>query len=155
MQYRMKKHQLDEEQITKILEKAPVGNIATVNENGYPYVVPVHFIYLDGKIYIHGLPRGQKISNIKLNDQVCFETYSMKRLILDEAPCDVNTEYESVVIMGKAVVIKDADLKETVLNKIVGKYTPQLSGIKFPENTLRGTAIIEVVVEECTGKYYK
>ena len=155
MQYRMKKHQLDEERIMEILKTAPVGNIATINENGYPYVVPVHFIYDEGKVYIHGLPRGQKISNISINEKVCFETYFMKGLILDDAPCDVNTEYESVVIAGKAAVIKDTDLKISVLNKIVEKYTPHLSGIEFPDNTIRGTSVIEVIIEECTGKYYK
>jgi nitroimidazol reductase NimA-like FMN-containing flavoprotein (pyridoxamine 5'-phosphate oxidase superfamily) len=35
MQYRMKKHPLSEEQITEVLEKTLVGNIATINENGY------------------------------------------------------------------------------------------------------------------------
>ena len=155
MQYRMKKHQLTEERITEILKEAPVGNLATINENRYPYVVPVHFIYHDDKIYIHGLPKGQKISNISANEKVCFEVYFMKGLILDEAPCDVNTEYESVVIMGKAAIVKDNDLKETALNKIVEKYTPHLSGIKFPEHTMRGTSVIEVIIEECTGKYYK
>ncbi len=155
MQYRMKKHQLNEEQITEILIKAPVGNIATINENGYPYVVPVHFIYHDSKVYIHGLPRGQKISNISVNKKVCFEVYNMKGLILDEAPCDVNTEYESVVIMGTATIIKDYELKGIVLNKIVEKYTPHLDGIKLPDNMMRGTGLIEVNIEECTGKYYK
>jgi hypothetical protein len=64
MQYRMKKHPLSEEQITEVLEKTPVGNIATINENGSPYVLPVHHVYHDNKIFIHGLPRGQKISNV-------------------------------------------------------------------------------------------
>lgn len=155
MQYRMKKHQLNEEQITEILKTAPVGHIATINENGYPYVVPVHFVYHENKIYIHGLPRGQKISNILANEKVCFETFFMKGLILDDAPCDVNTEYESVVIMGKASIIKDADTKINLLNEIVAKYTPHLEGIDFPENMIRGTGIIQINIEELTGKYYK
>ena len=155
MQYRMRKHQLSEEEITKLLTKQPVGNLATINENGYPYVVPVHFTYHEGKIYIHGLPKGQKINNIQANEKVCFETYFMKGFILDEKPCDVNTEYESVVIMGTAAIVDDFDLKEAVLNKIVKKYTPHLEGTKMPDNVIRGTGVIEVTIEECTGKYYK
>lgn len=151
----MKKHQLNEEQITEILKTAPVGHIATINENGYPYVVPVHFIYHENKIYIHGLPRGQKISNILANEKVCFETFFMKGLILDDAPCDVNTEYESVVIMGKASIIKDANTKINLLNEIVAKYTLHLEGIDFPDNMIRGTGIIQINIEELTGKYYK
>jgi nitroimidazol reductase NimA-like FMN-containing flavoprotein (pyridoxamine 5'-phosphate oxidase superfamily) len=156
MQYRMKKHPLSEEQITEVLDKTPVGNIATINENGYPYVLPVHFVYHDHKIFIHGLPKGQKISNILANEKVCFETFIMKGLILDDAPCEVNTKYESVVILGKASIIRDdVDLKIDILNKIVAKYTPHLEGIDFPEKAVRGTSIIEIEIEECTGKYYK
>lgn len=155
MQNRMRNHQLNEEQITSILTKAPVGNIATINENGYPYVVPVHFIYYEDKIYIHGLPRGQKISNILENEKVCFQIYDMKGFIFDNSPCDINTEYESVVITGTATTIEDLNLKETVLNKIVEKYTPHLGGTKLPENMIKGTAVIEITIKELTGKYYK
>ncbi|WP_370574695.1 pyridoxamine 5'-phosphate oxidase family protein [Methanomethylovorans sp.] len=155
MQNRMKNHQLREEQKKELLERAPVGNIATISENGYPYVVPVHFIYHEGKIYIHGLPEGQKISNILENEKVCFQVNNMKGLILDEGPCDINTEYESVIIIGTAAIVDDYDLKEIILGAIVAKYTPQLNGKKLPENMIKGTAIIEVTIKESTGKYYK
>jgi nitroimidazol reductase NimA-like FMN-containing flavoprotein (pyridoxamine 5'-phosphate oxidase superfamily) len=155
MQNRMKKNQLNNEQIMEILIKAPVGNIATINENGYPYVVPVHFIYYEGKVYIHGLPIGEKISNIKVNNKVCFETYYLKGYILDEKPCNVNTEYESVIIMGTAAIVTDYNLKEIVLKKVVEKYTPNLIETKLPRNMIKGTGVIEVIIKEITGKYYK
>ncbi|WP_291106045.1 MULTISPECIES: pyridoxamine 5'-phosphate oxidase family protein [unclassified Dysgonomonas] len=73
MQGRMKHHQLSKIEIDDVLKKAEVGRIGTHNENGYPYVVPVHFIVYDEKIYIHGLIKGQKISNLTKNDKVGFE----------------------------------------------------------------------------------
>jgi len=155
MQDRMKEHQLKEEQIEGILEKASVGNLATINDTGYPYVVPVHFIYDSDKIYIHGLPKGQKISNILANEKVCFQVHEMKGFILDEAPCDVNTKYESVVILGKAKMVEDYSFRKEVLHKIVEKYTPQLAGVKLPDNMVKGTGIVEITIGECTGKYYK
>ena len=155
MQNRMKEHQLKEGQIKGILEKALVGSLSTINEEGYPYVVPVHFVYHDSKIYIHGLPKGQKISNILANEKVGFQVCEMKGLILNEAPCDVNTEYESVVILGKAKMIDDHKVKKNVLNMVVEKYTPQIAGAKLLDNMVRGTAIIEITIQECTGKYYK
>jgi len=155
MQDRMKYHQLHEEQIKEILLKAPVGNIATINENGYPYVVPVHFVYYEDKIYIHGLPVGQKICNILSNEKICFQIYDMKGLILDNSPCGINTEYESIVMTGTATVIEDHDLKKTVLNEIVNKYTPHLNGTVLPDNMVKGTGVIEITIRELTGKYYK
>ena len=50
---RMKLHTLTFEQIEKLLEAAQVGRIASIDPEGYPYVVPVHFAYhkCTGKYY--------------------------------------------------------------------------------------------------------
>ncbi len=74
MQGRMKQHQLSTEEINDVLKSEQVGRIATHNENGYPYIVPVHYVVYDEKIYIHGLIKGQKISILilTLNKPECL-----------------------------------------------------------------------------------
>ena len=129
--------------------------MATLNSNGFPYVTPVHFIYSNKKIYIHGLVRGQKIDNIRDNPKVCFEIDKMEKFLLSEVPCDVNTEYVSVIITGEARILNNEDKKTEVLKKIVEKYVPSLVGREFPKNMLKATGVIEVSVIECTGKFYK
>jgi len=151
----MKNHQLSNEQIEEILKRAPVGNVATINEDGFPYVLPMHFAYYEDKIYLHGLPKGKKIDNILANEKVSFGIYHMKELILDKEPCDTNTVYESVVIIGTAKLVKDPLLKEVALNIIVEKYTPNFTGSKLPDNMIHGTAVIEISIIKCSGKYYK
>lgn len=157
MQQRMKMHSLTKEQIEVLLLKGQVGRIATNSLEGYPYVVPVHYVYSNGKIYIHGLPKGQKIDNIVSNPKVGFEIDEMLGLQYEgvEAPCDVNTEYNSVIISGSAEILTEPADKREALSKIVAKYTPHLSGKELPENMVKGTAVIEITVMECTGKYYK
>lgn len=157
MENRMKLHMLSIEQIDKLLETSKVGRIASLNAQGYPYVVPVHFVYYNGKIYFHGLPRGQKLLNISENQKVGFEIDEMIGLISEgiEEPCDINTEYNSVIIIGTATILTDFHKKAEVLNKIVGKYTPHLKDKEIPENMIKGTAVIEISIQECTGKYYK
>lgn len=155
MQGRMKQHQLSKEEINRVLNNAQVGRIATYNENGYPYVVPVHFIVHEEKIYIHGLIKGQKISNLIRNNKVGFEVDEMGAIIPDnENPCDTNTEFRSVIIQGTAQMIEDRALKEKVLHIVVEKYTPQLSHLSFPEKMMKATGIIEIVPLEITGKYF-
>lgn len=155
MQNRMKNHQLNNEQIEEILIKSPVGNMATINKDGFPYVLPMHFAYYDAKIYLHGLPKGKKIDNILANEKVSFGIYDMKGLILDKEPCDTNTVYESIVITGTAKLVADPLLKQKALNKIVEKYTPNFTGSKLPDNMIHGAAVIEISIIRCTGKYYK
>ncbi|MCC8197490.1 MAG: pyridoxamine 5'-phosphate oxidase family protein [Tannerellaceae bacterium] len=66
----------------------------------------------------------------------------------------MNTAYRSVIILGDAQ-LADKEDKIKALNGIVNKYTPHLSGILFPENMLKATAVIEITIREITGKYYK
>lgn len=156
MQYRMRTHQLTVEQIETLMQSEQVGTLSTLNEDGTPYAVPVHFVYLNNHIYIHGLPKGQKISNIANKSSVCFNVYHMDGLLLDQngKPCETNTKYQSVIINGKADLITDAVEKKKILNKIIDKYTPQLVNMSIPENMINATAVIVINITELTGKYY-
>jgi len=157
MQNRMKNHQLDNTEIAELLNTAKVGRFATLNEDGFPYVVAMHFVYHNEKIYMHGLPKGQKIDNINRCSKACFEVDEMFSFITDgvENACDVNTEYNSVVVLGHAVIIDDLNIKRSVLNEIVKKYTPRFSNKELPTGMVMGSAVIEMEILECTGKYYK
>lgn len=157
MQNSMRIHALTTEEIEALLARSQVGRIATLSPEGYPYVVPMHFVYYNEKIYTHGLAKGQKLNHIALNSKVGFEVDEMLGLLIDgvEVACNTNTEFKSVIIFGTAKTLTDPTEKTEVLNKIVDKYTPHLSGRAFPENMLRSTAVIEITVQKCTGKFYK
>jgi len=154
MQGRMKANQLTTDQINTLLAEAQVGHLATLSDNGFPYVTPVHFVYSGGTIYIHGLRKGQKIENIQRNSKVCFEVVSQGKFLLADEPCDVNTEYKSVIIHGEASLLSETDKKIEALAAIVGKYVPNLAGKEFPSNMLAATGVIKIEVKECTGKFY-
>lgn len=155
MQARMKQHQLSAEAVEALMTKQAVGHLATLNSDGFPYVTPVHFVFTGTEILIHGLNRGQKLTNIQTNDKVCFEVEEMAGLILDDKACDVNTKYQSVIAFGKASMVEDTAEKIEALNKVVAKYTPQLSGQEYPDNMLKGTGIIKITIESITGKYFE
>lgn len=157
MQYRMKTHQLSPNKVNGLLTRSITGTLSTVNSDGSPYGVPVHFVYLNDAIYFHGLPAGQKLNNLKENPCVCFTVYEMDGLLLDlqGKPCDTNTAYTSVVVQGMAQIISDLAEKKSVLDAIIHKYTPQLSGKEIPANMLNGTAVVKISITEITGKYYQ
>lgn len=152
----MKNHPLTENQITDLLSRSQTGSLATLNADGSPYNIPVHFVYENSKLYFHGLPRGQKIDNIIRDARVSFTAYEMQDILLDSEgkPCDTNTKYESVIIEGKASIMEDGEDKLSVLEAVVKKYTPHLQNIPLPEAMVRGTAVIQIDVVNITGKYY-
>lgn len=156
MQYRMKTHQLSQNEIDTLMEKGMAGTLATVDPTGAPYSVPVHFVYLDGAVYFHGLPSGQKLDNLKADPRVCFNVYEMKGLLFDpnEKPCDTNTSYVSAVIRGSALMLEETAEKRKVLSAVVKKYTPRLSEKEIPENMVKNTAVVKITIEKITGKYF-
>lgn len=156
MQHRMKTHQLAPSQIEALLDKQGVGVLATVNADGTPYVTPIHFVHHKGAVYFHGLPAGQKLDNLDRDNRVGFTVYRMDGLLLDEHenPCDTNTGYESVIISGRASRVDDPERKSEILATVVRKYTPHLLGREIPAAMVKGTAVVEVVVDTVSGKYW-
>ncbi len=157
MQYRMKAHPLSEERLNALLSRVQTGSLATLNADGTPYNTPVHFVYMNERIYVHGLPKGQKLDNIHRDGRVGFTVYEMQELLLDAdgKPCDTNTKYESAIATGRASLVEDTEEKKMVLQKVVQKYTPHLTDAPLPENMVRGTAVIRIHISELTGKYYE
>ncbi len=156
MQHRMKTHLLTKYAIDQLLIHSAAGSLSTLNSDGSPYVIPVHYLYHNGAVYIHGLPKGQKLDNIKADSRVSMAVYEMEGLLLDPEgkPCDTNTKYQSVILSGKAALLEDVEQKRAILSEIVKKYTPHLAAAPLPENMVKGTAVIEVQILEMTGKYY-
>lgn len=156
MQNRMKTHPLSEEQINSLLARVENGVLATVNPDGSPYAVPVHFAYANGHIYIHGLDAGQKVENLRRNARVSFTAYEHNGYTYspEGKPCGTNTVYESVIIDGDAVLINDIADKRMCLKAIISKYTPQLIDGEMKDSTIEKTAVIEITPKSITGKYY-
>ena len=154
MQARMKEHPLNAEQINSLLDAVEVGHLATLGENGFPYVTPVHFVRMNGRVYFHGLAAGQKLINLRADSRVCFEVTGPHQFIQADTPCDTNTAYQSVIITGHAAVVEDPAVKTAALDAVVGKYTPQHAGAAYPPNMLKMTAVVEITISEITGKYY-
>ncbi|MDD2301041.1 MAG: pyridoxamine 5'-phosphate oxidase family protein [Eubacteriales bacterium] len=158
MQPNTKKHLLTAEETERLLAHQEVGHLATVNPEGHPYVTPVHYVYLDGKVYIHGMDAGQKVENLKRNPLVGFEIQKCGDFKISpeaKTACNVNTEYESVVITGRASFLENAARKEAVLWAIVCKYVPSLEKLPMPAASIAGTCVIEIDIESMTGKYYR
>ena len=62
---------LDKNKIETFLQQARVGHLGMVDGN-LPYVVPLNFVWIDGKIYFHGATGGRRNRVIDANLEVCF-----------------------------------------------------------------------------------
>ena len=69
---RRKRQQLSEEESIGILQKATAGTLALLGDNGYPYAVPISYVYANGKLYFHSSLSGHKVDAIRNCDKASF-----------------------------------------------------------------------------------
>ena len=141
-------------QAARLLEEAAVGSLAALTADGTPYITPVHFVYREGCVYIHGLPAGQKPEHIRRSPAVCF---SVQRVdspppAPKENPCNTNTRYQSVTVQGRASLVTERGEKARILRGLVEKYAPQLWDQALPETMVRETAVLRVEPDSITGE---
>ena len=94
----------DRETVIAMLERSPVGRIATINQKGVPVIKPVNFLYLDGKIYVHSSMKGEKIKDIRRGSPICFEVdepiaYSGRPA---RPPARPGYYYRSIIMKGES-----------------------------------------------------
>src|SRR3977135_4290550 len=62
------------EQALQALDLGFAGRLATVSADGYPYCVPLLYIWADNQVFLHGTSaRGHLRTNVEREPRVCFE----------------------------------------------------------------------------------
>jgi len=139
--------------ITAMLEKSPVGRMATVNRKGIPVIKPVNFLYREGKIYIHSSKKGEKIEDIRRGSPVSFEIDEpVSYVVARESTCGADYYYRSIIIKGSAAFVTRQKKKREILGRLMEKYQPEGGYGPIREEVLQKTAVIEISVDEITGK---
>lgn len=133
----------------KILESAPRGVLAVLGDEGYPYSVPLNFVYDGGKIYFHTAFTGHKIDAIKNYDKASF-------CVLDEGyqnPGEWWHYFRSVIVFGKVRIMDDRDEINEKLRLLGIKYIPTKAELDYEmEHNAQHASMIELTIEHITGK---
>lgn len=150
---RRKKQLLSEEETIEILKLGTSGVLGVIGDDGYPYTVPVSYVFKDGKLFIHSTKEGHKIDSIKRNDKVTFCVIGKDEVIQKT----FTTHFRSVSIFGRARILTDDADKRYALKSLVEKYSPDYikEGQQEIEGALDRVCIIEVKIEHMTGKAAK
>lgn len=144
-----------EKEITKksdieaVIHKSLVCRVGLSDDN-IPYIVPLCFGYQDRTIYVHGSLKGRKTNILLKNQNVCFEFDINTEIVEAENPCEWGMKYQSVIGFGKAFFLENPDDKRKALNIIMNQYSDR--PFQFPENAIRGTAVIKIEIASMTGK---
>jgi nitroimidazol reductase NimA-like FMN-containing flavoprotein (pyridoxamine 5'-phosphate oxidase superfamily) len=144
------KQELSDEKCLEVLSTERRGFLAVYGENGYPYVLPINYLFDNGKIYFHGAKEGHKLDAVKANPHVSFSVIDAGVPVEGKRGLNV----DSVIVFGTARLLPDSDEAREIGRKLGLKYFPK--DLEYIEHELRGTAgrmqIIEITIDHMTGK---
>lgn len=146
------KQQLTLQECETILKDAYRGFLSVNGENGYPYTIPMNFLYNDNRIYFHSALQGHKIDAIKQSAKACFT-------VINEPVQQENDWWyhvSSVVCFGQVSIIEDQEERMEILKSLGQKYFPEGYDMqKDLKMNAHRAAVLCLAVDHMTGKRVK
>jgi nitroimidazol reductase NimA-like FMN-containing flavoprotein (pyridoxamine 5'-phosphate oxidase superfamily) len=133
-----------------LLREETIGYLG-LSADGQPYVVPLNYAYLDGKILFHCAMTGKKLDHIGANPEVCFTVgrqVGQVRRHAGEDPCHVDSD--SVICRGRARIVRDLQERRSVLDAFRRYYHPEAEAITLQE--AERCCAVEITIAEMTGR---
>ncbi|MGA7325832.1 MAG: pyridoxamine 5'-phosphate oxidase family protein [Rhodomicrobium sp.] len=137
------------------LERGFCGRLSTIGADGYPYCVPLLYVWMDEKIYVHNAGvRGHLRTNVEREPRVCFEVDEPGQVYAyGRFECDASVSYRSVIVFGRAHIVEPQGIKQRFFEMLMAKYEKRDLGQPkgfFPR--LNQITCYAVTIERMTGK---
>ena len=157
------KQELDHETCVEIINRATSGVLSVLGDGGYPYGVPLSYVYVDGEteetgdgktravVYFHCAKTGHKIDALRACDKACFTIIDRDDVVADE----FTTYFRSVVAFGHAKILETREEMMPAIQLLAKRYSPDESEDSRNheiEREFPGLAMIEFTVDHMTGK---
>ena len=144
---RRQDRKLSEADARRVLEESEYGFLATVNEDGSPYVVPMAAALCGNTLYMHCSRAGQKLDNIRRDARACYTCV----LYADNQPAEFAMNFASCVAEGRVRIITDEQERMTGMRAIAAKYSKEYLDTPGYERTMRGMPAVVMLAMELDG----
>ena len=146
---------MSEDRIRDMISRAYSGRLGTLGADGWPYVVPMLYVWMKGEIWIHGTrARGHLRNNVDHESRVCFEVDEPGQVFAyGRFECDSSVAYRSVVAFGRIRIIEAKEQKQAFFDALMEKYGD--SGWERPKGfypRLDEITLYAIRIERMTGK---
>lgn len=148
----------DEGWVRDFIEAAPYGFLATVDDEGQPFLNSNLFVY-DGDrhcIYLHTHRTGRTRDNLAEPEKVAFGIAGMGRLLPAPEALEFSVEYAGVTAFGTGRIVEDVDEARDALQMLLDKYAPHLRPERdyrpTTDDELARTTVYRVDIEAWSGK---
>ena len=148
-----KERQLPMDETKALLAQGHHGTLAVNGDGGFPYAVPVNYVYLDGFIYMHSAKYGYKMEAIEKDNRVCFSAILSSEIVPDK----FTAKFESAIATGTISLVDSQEEKHKVLETFIDRFCSAFKegGMKFVKAAFDKTAVLKLTPAELTGKAYR
>ena len=137
------------------------GYVAHVGfeQDGRPYVIPMLYHYSDerpDRIYLHGGLSSRMLRQLSSGVPVCATVTELDGLVYSRDAKYHSANYRCVMCFGRGRLMEDDEEKRVMFEAMTLRYFPgRRAGEHYttaPKAHLQGTAVVEIIIEEITGK---
>ena len=148
----MRRHrqQLSREECERILGRCTSGVLALTGDGGYPYAVPLSYVYADGAIIFHSSVQGHKVDAIKRDSRCSFCVIEQDEI----RPAEFTTYFRSVIAFGRIHILEDAAEKVQALRLLGRRYSPNdKPGLQHEiDKSLDHVLLLRLDIDHLSGK---
>jgi nitroimidazol reductase NimA-like FMN-containing flavoprotein (pyridoxamine 5'-phosphate oxidase superfamily) len=143
----------DKAQVYAILDEAFLCHVG-FTVDGQPYVIPTAYVRVDDRLYIHGSAASRMLRTLDGGVDVCVTVTLVDGFVLARAAFHHSLNYRSVVALGRARLITDAEEKREALRHFTNHVAPgRWDEVRQPtEPELRSTSVLALPLEEVSAK---
>lgn len=142
----------DRATIEAIVDAVPIAHVGTVR-NGRPVVIPMLCLRDGDWLLLHGSPAAGSI--VRGRDQeVCVTLTVLDGLVLARSAFHHSLNYRSVVVLGRAEVVRDDAERERALDALMERLVPGRQATLRPTSTaeLKQTAVLRLSLARASAK---
>ena len=148
---RRKNQQLLEEDTAAILRPGSSGVLSVLGDDGYPYGVPLSYLYEEGRLYFHCAVSGHKLDALRREAKASFCVIVQDQIV----PEEYTTHFRSVIAFGRVRELTDEAERRTAALALARKYHPGDSEEhrqSYLDRSWASLCLLELRVEHLTGK---
>jgi nitroimidazol reductase NimA-like FMN-containing flavoprotein (pyridoxamine 5'-phosphate oxidase superfamily) len=148
-----KRGEYDRTAVYQILDEAFICHVGFVVD-GQPYVIPTGYARIADKLYIHGSAASRMLRSIAEGIEVCVTVTLVDGLVLARSAFHHSMNYRSVVALGKATIVEDAEEKFAALKAFTDHIIAnRWDEVREPnELEMKATMVLALPIVEVSAK---
>ena len=143
----------DREAIDSVLDAGLVAHLGLVSD-GQPFVIPTLHARVDDHVYVHGSSASRTLRELSGGMAACLTVTLLDGIVLARSVFEHSMNYRSVLVIGTATPVVEADEKLGALEALTEKLLPgRWAAARRPTpKELKATSVLRMPLDESSAK---